>query len=204
MTSYCPFHSFVQCAQDVEDVRREVAVMEMLKKHPDVVHLEGTFEDAQVTNGFAVSVTFSLHHVILWLAQHVHLVMELCEGGELFDRIKLRKYYSEEKAAMVLRTVAEVLRHCHSLGIMHRDLKPENILLVSKDSDVDIKVIDYGVAAIVKKGMISSSSRSVLCFPSEAALSFLLLLCREALQGHGRFSFLFGTRGTWRALWSSC
>eukprot|EP00271_Cylindrocystis_brebissonii_P000892 TRINITY_DN1106_c0_g3_i1.p1 TRINITY_DN1106_c0_g3~~TRINITY_DN1106_c0_g3_i1.p1 ORF type:complete len:1085 (+),score=157.00 TRINITY_DN1106_c0_g3_i1:358-3612(+) len=120
----------LKCSQDVEDVRREVAVMEMLRGHPDVVHLTATYEDNE----------------------YVHLLMELCAGGELFDRIKLRKHYSERAAAKVCKTVAEVLCYIHSLGVMHRDLKPENILLLSKDDDTSVKVIDYGVAAFFKPG----------------------------------------------------
>ncbi|CAI5533185.1 unnamed protein product [Closterium sp. Naga37s-1] len=82
----------------------------------------------------------------------VHLIMELCEGGELFDRIKLRGKFPEGDAARVIRTVVLVLRHCHGAGIMHRDLKPENILLVSNQSDTDLKVIDWGVATFFQKG----------------------------------------------------
>ncbi|CAI5950210.1 unnamed protein product [Closterium sp. NIES-65] len=120
----------VACQQDIEDVRREVAVMEMLKGHPSIVNLRNAFEDAQ----------------------DVHLIMELCEGGELFDRIKLRGKFPEGDAARVIRTVVLVLRHCHGAGIMHRDLKPENILLVSNQSDTDLKVIDWGVATFFQKG----------------------------------------------------
>ncbi|GJP33176.1 hypothetical protein CLOM_g17739 [Closterium sp. NIES-68] len=120
----------LQCQQDIEDVRREVAVMEMLQGHPDVVNLRSTFEDAQ----------------------DVHLVMELCEGGELFDRIKAKGKFSEAEGAKVLRTVIGVLQHCHELGVMHRDLKPENILLNSKESDTDLKVIDFGVATFFQRG----------------------------------------------------
>ncbi|GJP65633.1 hypothetical protein CLOP_g22502 [Closterium sp. NIES-67] len=122
--------SMLQCQQDIEDVRREVAVMEMLRGHPSVVNLTAAFEDAQ----------------------DVHLIMELCEGGELFDRIKLRGKFPEGDAARVVRTVVSVLRHCHGAGIMHRDLKPENILLVSNHSDTDLKVIDWGVATFFQKG----------------------------------------------------
>ncbi|CAI5972377.1 unnamed protein product [Closterium sp. NIES-64] len=121
---------WVPCQQDIEDVRREVAVMEMLKGHPSIVNLRNAFEDAQ----------------------DVHLIMELCEGGELFDRIKLRGKFPEADAARVIRTVVLVLRHCHGAGIMHRDLKPENILLVSNNSDTDLKVIDWGVATFFQKG----------------------------------------------------
>eukprot|EP00271_Cylindrocystis_brebissonii_P021723 TRINITY_DN7933_c0_g1_i1.p1 TRINITY_DN7933_c0_g1~~TRINITY_DN7933_c0_g1_i1.p1 ORF type:complete len:193 (+),score=34.91 TRINITY_DN7933_c0_g1_i1:131-709(+) len=86
------------------------------------------------------------------MLQHVHLVMELCEGGELFDRIKAKRRYSEGKAATVIRTIVTVLRNCHALNIMHRDLKPENILLVNKDDDTVVKIIDFGVAAIFRPG----------------------------------------------------
>ena len=52
--------------------------------------------------------------VMMMMLQNVHLVMELCEGGELFDRIKAHKFYPEPKAAAVCRTVTEVLKYCHS------------------------------------------------------------------------------------------
>lgn len=110
--------------QDADDVRREVTVMELLQGHPHVVSLKGAFEDPL----------------------NVHLVMELCEGGELFDRIMVKKRYTEQEGAIVCRTVVGVLRYCHALGYIHRDLKPENILLCSKDNDTSVKVIDFGVA----------------------------------------------------------
>lgn len=78
--------------------------------------------------------------------------MELCEGGELFDRIMAKKKYSEPEAAIVCRTVVGVLRYLHALGYIHRDLKPENILLCSKDNDTSVKVIDFGVATPFKAG----------------------------------------------------
>eukprot|EP00271_Cylindrocystis_brebissonii_P000890 TRINITY_DN1106_c0_g1_i1.p1 TRINITY_DN1106_c0_g1~~TRINITY_DN1106_c0_g1_i1.p1 ORF type:complete len:760 (+),score=137.18 TRINITY_DN1106_c0_g1_i1:1227-3506(+) len=116
--------------QDADDVRKEVTVMELLEGHPHVVSLKGAFEDAL----------------------NVHLVMELCEGGELFDRITAKKRYSEPEAAIVCRTVVGVLRYCHALGFIHRDLKPENILLCAKDNDTAVKVIDFGVATSFKPG----------------------------------------------------
>eukprot|EP00271_Cylindrocystis_brebissonii_P005045 TRINITY_DN16996_c0_g1_i1.p1 TRINITY_DN16996_c0_g1~~TRINITY_DN16996_c0_g1_i1.p1 ORF type:complete len:1018 (-),score=164.58 TRINITY_DN16996_c0_g1_i1:856-3909(-) len=137
--------------QDVEDIRTEVLVMEMLRGYPHVVQLQDTFEDAD----------------------HVHLVMELCEGGELFDRIKAKRRYSEGKAAVLIRTLATVLRNCHALNIMHRDLKPENILLLRRDDDVAIKVIDFGVAVLVRPGHILED---VVGTPN--------YLAPEVLQGH--------------------
>ncbi|CAI7896868.1 unnamed protein product [Closterium sp. NIES-54] len=120
----------LECWEDVEDVRREVQVMEMLRDHANVIKLVDTVESQK----------------------EVHLIMELCEGGELFDRIQDKGYYSERQAAKVTRTVVDVLQHCHSHGVLHRDLKPENILLTSKRSDTRVKVIDYGMAYIFQPG----------------------------------------------------
>eukprot|EP00250_Pteridium_aquilinum_P034259 c7311_g1_i1 orf=634-1257(+) len=94
---------------DIEDVRREVQIMHHLAGQPNVVELKGAYEDKQA----------------------VHLVMELCAGGELFDRIIAKGHYTEKAAAAACRTIVEVVQTCHSLGVMHRDLKPENFLLLN-------------------------------------------------------------------------
>jgi calcium-dependent protein kinase len=65
----------------------------------------------------------------------VHIIMELCVGGELFDSIVESGSYSEKKAAGCFRKMVDMLHHCHELGVMHRDLKPENFLLTSKNKD---------------------------------------------------------------------
>lgn len=56
--------------------------------------------------------------------EHVHIVMELCAGGELFDSIVEAGSFTEKKAALIFRKMVEVVNHCHELGVMHRDLKP--------------------------------------------------------------------------------
>lgn len=66
----------------------------------------------------------------------MHIVMERCEGGALFDAITQTACYSERKAAAVFRKMVEMLHHCHELGVMHRDLKPENFLLTARDSSM--------------------------------------------------------------------
>ncbi|KAF8701099.1 hypothetical protein HU200_033751 [Digitaria exilis] len=82
----------------------------------------------------------------------VHLVMELCEGGELFDRIFEREHYSERAAAKLARTIVEVVQLCHDNGVMHRDLKPENFLFVNKSEDSPLKAIDFGLSVLFKPG----------------------------------------------------
>ena len=116
--------------EDVEDVRREIQIMHHLAGHPNVISIKGAYEDVVA----------------------VHLVMELCSGGELFDRIIQRGHYTERKAAELARTIVGVLETCHSLGVMHRDLKPENFLFVSKEEDSLLKTIDFGLSMFFKPG----------------------------------------------------
>ncbi|CAN6454140.1 unnamed protein product [Victoria cruziana] len=115
---------------DIEDVRREVAIMKHLPKHPNIVSLKNTYEDDNA----------------------VHLVMELCEGGELFDRIVARGHYTERAAAVVTRTIVEVVQLCHKYGVMHRDLKPENFLFANKKEASPLKAIDFGLSVFFKPG----------------------------------------------------
>ncbi|VFQ71332.1 unnamed protein product [Cuscuta campestris] len=117
---------------DIDDVRREVEIMRHLPKHPNIVTLKDTFEDDSA----------------------VHIVMELCEGGELFDRIVARGHYTERAAADVMRTIVEVVQMCHRHGVMHRDLKPENFLFANKKETAMLKTIDFGLSVFFKPGEI--------------------------------------------------
>lgn len=121
--------------EDVEDVRREIQIMHHLAGHNNIVTIKGAYEDSL----------------------YVHIVMELCAGGELFDRIIQRGHYSERKAAELTKIIVGVVEACHSLGVMHRDLKPENFLLVNKDDDFSLKAIDFGLSVFFKPGKGTNS-----------------------------------------------
>ncbi|XP_068667523.1 calcium-dependent protein kinase 13-like [Aristolochia californica] len=120
----------LRTAVDIEDVRREVAIMKHLPKDASIVSLREACEDENA----------------------VHLVMELCEGGELFDRIVARGHYSERAAATVTRTIVEVVQLCHKHGVIHRDLKPENFLFANKKENSPLKAIDFGLSIFFKQG----------------------------------------------------
>ncbi|XP_055807948.1 calcium-dependent protein kinase 20-like [Solanum dulcamara] len=116
--------------EDVEDVRREIQIMHHLAGHPSVVQIVGAYEDAVA----------------------VHVVMELCAGGELFERIIKRGHYTEKKAAELARVIVGVVEACHSLGVMHRDLKPENFLFVNEKEESSLKTIDFGLSVFFRPG----------------------------------------------------
>lgn len=82
---------------------------------------------------------------------HTYLVMEEMKGGDLLDRIVEKECYKEEEAREVCRNLFEALDFCHKHRVAHRDLKPENLLLVENGNDVDIKLADFGLAAVVNK-----------------------------------------------------
>lgn len=75
-----------------------------------------------------------------------YLVMERMSGGELFDRIVAKAYYSEKEARDVCKTVLEAIGYCHKNHVAHRDLKPENLLLLSTEDDSTVKIADFGFA----------------------------------------------------------
>jgi calcium-dependent protein kinase len=120
----------LRTAVDIDDVRREVAIMRHLPKSSSIVTLREACEDDNA----------------------VHLVMELCEGGELFDRIVARGHYTERAAAAVAKTIVEVVQLCHKHGVIHRDLKPENFLFANKKENSPLKAIDFGLSIFFKPG----------------------------------------------------
>ncbi|XP_078429998.1 calcium-dependent protein kinase 20-like isoform X2 [Wolffia australiana] len=120
----------LRTAIDIDDVRREVEIMKHLPLHANIVRLKETYEDEGA----------------------VHLVMEFCEGGELFDRIVSRGHYTERAAASVTRTIVEVVQMCHKHGVIHRDLKPENFLFANKKESSPLKAIDFGLSIFFSPG----------------------------------------------------
>lgn len=78
----------------------------------------------------------------------VHLVLELCSGGELFDRIVAQMRHTEAKAAAVVRQIASGLKALHEVNIIHRDLKPENCLFLDESQDSSLKIMDFGLSSV--------------------------------------------------------
>ncbi|EOY24613.1 Phosphoenolpyruvate carboxylase-related kinase 1 isoform 1 [Theobroma cacao] len=115
---------------DFCSIKLEIEIMTRLSGHPNVVDLKAVYEDEDF----------------------VHLVMELCAGGELFHRLEKYGSFSEFEARVLFKHLMEVVKYCHDNGIVHRDLKPENILLATKSSSSPIKLADFGLATYIKQG----------------------------------------------------
>ncbi|KAI4330624.1 hypothetical protein MLD38_028897 [Melastoma candidum] len=113
----------------IEDVRREVKILRALAGHDNLVQFYDAYEDNE----------------------NVYIVMELCEGGELLDRILSRGgKYTEDDARAILIQILNVVAFCHLQGVVHRDLKPENFLFSAKDENSPLKAIDFGLSDYVK------------------------------------------------------
>ncbi|WVZ13424.1 hypothetical protein V8G54_010990 [Vigna mungo] len=117
-------------SDDLRSVKLEIEIMARLSGHPNVVDLKAVYEE----EGF------------------VHLVMELCAGGELFHRLEKHGWFSESEARVIFRHLMQVVLYCHENGVVHRDLKPENILLATRSSSSPIKLADFGLATYIKPG----------------------------------------------------
>ncbi|KAJ7951364.1 CDPK-related kinase [Quillaja saponaria] len=113
----------------IEDVRREVKILKGLSGHKHLVKFHDACEDAN----------------------NVYIVMELCDGGELLDRILSRGgKYTEEDAKVIVLQILSVVAFCHFQGVVHRDLKPENFLFTSRSEDADMKLIDFGLSDFIR------------------------------------------------------
>lgn len=106
-----------------QKIRDEIKVL-MTIRHPNIVSLHAVFETER----------------------DMRLIVDYVPGGELFDRIVKKKFYSEREACEVVASLLSAVAFLHSRNIIHRDIKPENILLASRENDTDIKLSDFGVA----------------------------------------------------------
>ena len=108
-----------------DDLKREVEILSSIN-HKNVIQCYDFFEDK--TNS------------TYWM------LLEIVEGGELFDRIQAKTTYNEREARSTINLLLHALAHIHDHKIAHRDLKPENLLLKSKHNDTELKIADFGFA----------------------------------------------------------
>ncbi|CAG9332572.1 unnamed protein product [Blepharisma stoltei] len=112
---------------NIEKLIEEVNILKKLD-HPNIVKVFEVYQDDLYLN----------------------IVMELCTGRELFNKIRKSRSFSENQAAKYMFEIVSAVKYCHASGIVHRDLKPENILLENKSPDAKLKLIDFGTSHFLK------------------------------------------------------
>lgn len=109
--------------KDIGVLKRELEALEAVD-HPNVIRLYSTYEDEK----------------------YLHLVMELCQGGDLMEKITTQGVYSEQAAAAIMQKLFSGVHHLHASYICHRDIKPENILFLTENDSSEVKIVDFGMA----------------------------------------------------------
>ncbi|OAY72047.1 CBL-interacting protein kinase 24 [Ananas comosus] len=111
----------------VHQIKREISIMKIVR-HPNIVRL----------------------HEVLAGRTKIYIILELVNGGELFDKIVHQGKLHESEARRYFQQLVDAIDYCHSKGVFHRDLKPENLLL---DSRGNLKVSDFGLSALTQQGV---------------------------------------------------
>lgn len=114
--------------EDLQNLQRELMILKSVD-HPNIIKLYEVFEDEK----------------------YIHIVMEYCSGGELFDRLEKKGKYSEKEAASLMYKLFHAINHMHISNISHRDLKPENCLFETRREDAELKLVDFGLASKFSK-----------------------------------------------------
>uniref|UniRef100_A0A665U4P4 Calcium/calmodulin-dependent protein kinase 1Da n=1 Tax=Echeneis naucrates TaxID=173247 RepID=A0A665U4P4_ECHNA len=116
-------------------IENEIAVLRRIK-HENIVALEDIYESPD----------------------HLYLIMQLVSGGELFDRIVEKGFYTEKDASTLIRQVLDAVNYLHRMGIVHRDLKPENLLYFNPQDESKIMISDFGLSKMEGNGDVMSTA----------------------------------------------
>ncbi|XP_041934383.1 calcium/calmodulin-dependent protein kinase type 1D [Alosa sapidissima] len=116
-------------------IENEIAVLRRIK-HENIVALDDIYESSN----------------------HLYLIMQLVSGGELFDRIVEKGFYTEKDASTLIRQVLDAVNYLHKMGIVHRDLKPENLLYYNSQDGSKIMISDFGLSKMEGTGDVMSTA----------------------------------------------
>ncbi|XP_074646611.1 ribosomal protein S6 kinase alpha-5-like isoform X2 [Tubulanus polymorphus] len=108
------------------DCQREIQLLRMCQGHPNIVQLQEVYHDEL----------------------HTYIILDLLKGGELLDRIRKKKQFTEIEASQIMRKLVSAVNFMHSRGVVHRDLKPENLLFDEDNENAELKIVDFGFARL--------------------------------------------------------
>lgn len=167
---------------NMDAIRNEIAIMKVLS-HQYIIRLVDNFETPE----------------------SILLVLEIADGGDLFDRILDTVVFEEAAAQRMVRQIVEAMAYMHSRGVAHRDLKPENILFVNDSAKSDLKIIDFGFAkrfvgspgpSSPKEVVLPDAHQDKLAAPDAAAANILVTPPPKVGKAkHGRMGTMLGTEG---------
>ncbi|CAJ1958892.1 unnamed protein product [Cylindrotheca closterium] len=122
-------------------IQREVAALRTVQSHPHLIELKDEiFEDQE----------------------NIHIVTELCIGGELYDRVATGKWaLNEKQVATLIGNILEAIAHCHERGVVHRDLKASNFCFANNKTDTDVRIIDFGLSKVATRTRQATYSQSI-------------------------------------------
>lgn len=129
------FFGYTTRRPKLKEIDAEIDLMKSLEGIEGMVQMHGVFMDSQM--GCIPGKTLNIELPVI--------VMELLEGGELFERIADRQTFSENNIAKIFKGIVLAMDSMHKRRYVHRDLKLENLMLVTSDDDSPVKVIDFGM-----------------------------------------------------------
>lgn len=130
---------------------REIEIMKKAATHPNILHLFDVFQTKK----------------------NIYIVMELAEGGEVFDHIVKHGQYSERDASIIARQIVDAVKFLHDQGIAHRDLKPQNLLCSGSDP-TNIRIADFGLSKV-----FNDKTMMRTCCGSPEYVAPEILLCMD-------------------------
>ncbi|PFX24120.1 MAP kinase-activated protein kinase 5 [Stylophora pistillata] len=163
----------LKCLMDSKKSRTEAKVHYLCSGHAHVV---------AVIDVYAVSFKFPGE---MRPVPRILMVMELMEGGELFELVRTKRRFTEKEAVNFTKQIALAVYHCHSFNVAHRDLKPENLLLLDKTEKVVIKLADFGFAKIDRGDLVTPQFTPYYVSPQVLEAQRI-----HRAQKSGRFPFL--------------
>jgi serine/threonine protein kinase len=137
----------------IKELGLVMAEIEILKicHHPNIIKLYDVYENLN----------------------HIYIIIQHCQGGDLFYYLEKRKFkITEKRAQNIIYKLCTAINYLHSIGIIHRDLKPENIMMVEESDDSDIKLVDFGLSLILGPGQYCKEGVGTIVI-----LFNLVLLC---------------------------
>ena len=112
-------------------------------------------QNKTITN--TTHIRFIQYDVIDASPRHVSFILEMCHGGDLLSRVQEYGRYNENDAMLVMGYIFSALKYMHQLNICHRDIKLENVLLVTRTSNTNVKLADFGTARVMSNQHLAST-----------------------------------------------